>query len=110
MSVSGVKRGMLAGLMFILVSGAGCDESPKGPVAPGPRTLACLPFADQADGTADRVVKKCPACALAMEGRAEFKSTVGGYVVHSCSGQCQKTLEQNPDSLFEGLECAKGAH
>jgi len=68
---------------------------PQGP----PPTPACLDRIDQADGTADHVVRKCANCALVMEGDAKHTSTVAGYTFHSCSDTCKEALDTNPGEV-----------
>jgi YHS domain-containing protein len=55
----------------------------------------CLAKIDAADGTPDKVGHKCPNCGLAMEGRAEFSTTVEGFELHSCSEACKEALAAN---------------
>ena len=59
----------------------------------------CLAKIDAADGTADKVGHKCPNCGLAMEGRAEFSTTVDGFELHSCSEACKEALATNTASV-----------
>ena len=90
----------------LLVGPLGCDDKPSGPVTPNAHTKACLVHADLADGTADKVIRKCPACSLTMDGSESFKATLEGYETHSCSAECKVALENDPNMLFAALKCA----
>jgi hypothetical protein len=71
--------------------------------APDP---ACLAKADAADGAVDKVVHKCPACGLAMDGKAEHASQIAGYALHSCSAGCKAALDQDPAGVL-GQACQR---
>jgi YHS domain-containing protein len=57
---------------------------------------ARLAKADALDGTVDKVVSKCPACRLAMDGKSEHALEVAGYTLHFCSDQCKAKFAQDP--------------
>ena len=95
---------LLVGVGVVLV-GTSCESKvPKTPVV-SEHTRTCLAMADADDGMADKVVRKCPACALAMLGHEKFKANLAGYEIHSCSADCNKMLEDDPNALFSKLEC-----
>ena len=50
--------------------------------------LTRLAQADAADGTADKVIRKCVTCSLYMDGDAAHVATAHGYEVHLCSESC----------------------
>jgi len=54
---------------------------------------AGLAKADSADGTEDRIVKKCAGCALAMDGDAAHTIEAHGYTLHMCSATCKTHYE-----------------
>ena len=60
----------------------------------------CLAQADLADGTADKVIAKCPGCGLGMEGDPMHASTIEGYTAHSCSASCKATLDADPAGVI----------
>ena len=57
---------------------------------------ARLAKADALDGTVDKVVSKCPACGLAMDGKSEHALEVAGYTLHFCSDQCNAKFAKDP--------------
>src|SRR5262245_2993247 len=97
----------LAGFCLALIAvcgGAGCGEKPaaeaKGtPSAAQAQIDAILARADQVDGTADRVVSRCPGCQLHMPGSEAHTVQMGTYALHFCSEDCKsrfgKDLEKS---------------
>ena len=57
---------------------------------------ARLAQADALDGAVDKVVSKCPACRLAMDGKSEHALEVAGYTLHFCSDQCKDKFAKDP--------------
>jgi YHS domain-containing protein len=57
---------------------------------------ARLAKADAIDGAVDKVVSKCPACRLAMDGKSEHALDVVGYKLHFCSDACKQKFEKDP--------------
>lgn len=55
--------------------------------------LAKLARADEADGKLDKVVSKCPSCALRMDGQSKYSLTFAGFTLHFCSEDCRKGFE-----------------
>ncbi|HWL94032.1 MAG TPA: hypothetical protein VNT79_10900 [Phycisphaerae bacterium] len=79
-----------------------CEEKKTGPAVtattPTPEMVAArLAKADAADGKTDKVVVKCAACALRMDGSPDHALVVHGYTMHFCSAPCKKSYEANPD-------------
>ena len=56
---------------------------------------AKLADADLFDGTEDRVISRCPGCALAMDGSADYALSVEGYELHFCSESCRHGFEDD---------------
>jgi hypothetical protein len=59
---------------------------------------AKLALADGFDGTADRIVSRCPGCALGMDGSAEHAMQLGGYELRFCSANCMNGFAANPQA------------
>lgn len=95
---------ILSSVLF-LASASGCKDKPTGPIEIQAHTKACLAQSDKADGKADKVIGKCPACALAMDGSPQHKAIIDGYEVHSCSPDCNKALQENPNKIFKEMKC-----
>ncbi len=100
---------------FIALGAAACrEEEPaaeKTPAAPEQTQeqreeaiLAKLEMADKADGTEDKVVRKCLMCALAMDGREEYKVDFRGYTIHLCSDHCVERFSKDPAKSVLELE------
>jgi hypothetical protein len=60
-----------------------------------PELEAVLAKADLVDGTEDKVVALCPACALGMDGSAEHAANAGDYTLHFCTEQCKDAFSEN---------------
>ena len=54
-----------------------------------------LAKADQVDGTADKIVSKCAACDLAMDGVTEDALKVGQYTLLFCSDDCKQAYAKD---------------
>lgn len=80
------------------------EEAPTAPdpaaKAPSAKVLAALAKADEADGKADKIVHKCPACMLKMNGSAEHAATLGAYTVYSCAADCKAALVADPGAIL----------
>jgi hypothetical protein len=61
---------------------------------------AMLALADRADGTEDRVVARCAACALGMDGSPEHMLEAHGYEMHFCSAGCKDGFAENTDEAI----------
>lgn len=57
--------------------------------------LAKLARADEVDGNLDKVVSKCPSCALRMDGKPEYSLTFSGFTLQFCSKDCKKGFESD---------------
>jgi outer membrane biosynthesis protein TonB len=69
--------------------------------------VAKLAEADKVDGTVDKVVSKCAACALKMDGKAENALKVSGYTMHFCSAKCKEGFEKDTTKSILALEIPK---
>jgi len=69
---------------------------------------AKLAKADQVDGTADKIVSKCPACALGMDGKSEHALQVSGYTLHFCSEKCKTEFEKDTTKSILDLKIPEG--
>jgi YHS domain-containing protein len=68
---------------------------------------AKLAEADEVDGTVDKVVSKCAACALGMDGKAEHALKVSGYTMHFCSAKCKEGFEKDTTKSILALKVPK---
>ena len=68
---------------------------------------AKLAEADKVDGTVDKVVSKCAACALKMDGKAENALKVSGYTMHFCTAKCKEGFEKDTTKSILALEIPK---
>ncbi len=83
-------------------SPATAEEAP--PHTADPASHPALADADAADGTVDKVVSRCPACGLGMDGDPAHASQIGEYTLHSCSASCKEGLEADPNAVLARLE------
>jgi hypothetical protein len=101
-------KSLFAGVVLTLFASAsvGCSpqvQSPK-PVKPlSEAALAKLVAADKLDGKEDKVITKCPACMLNMDGHEKHSSQLEGYTVHSCHQACAEALETDPEKVLARL-------
>ena len=95
---------ILSSILFLGTS-IGCKEKLAGPVVIAAHTKACLAKSDLADGKSDKVITKCPACALSMDGSADYKAVIDGYEVHSCTSDCNEALQEDPNKMFKDMKC-----
>lgn len=65
---------------------------------------AKLAKADLVDGTADKIVSKCPACALKMDGKPEHALQVAGYTLYFCCADCKQGYEKDPTKAILALK------
>jgi len=64
---------------------------------------AKLAAADALDGNVDKVVSKCPNCALSMVGKSEHALLTSGYTLHFCSEDCKTRFEQDTTEAILAL-------
>ena len=69
--------------------------------------LAKLAEADELDGTADKIVQRCPGCGLKMDGKSEHATEVSGYTIYFCSGSCQEKFAKDLTQSILFLEIPK---
>lgn len=74
------------------------------PAAPTADVLTKLAAADEFDGKADKVVSKCPACKLGMDGHAENELAVGDYKLMFCNADQKKAWAVDPNKEILALE------
>jgi len=63
-----------------------------------PDVEAKLARADAFDGAVDRVVSRCAACGLAMDGSTDHTLQYGGYELRFCSPGCKQIFEADPEA------------
>lgn len=109
-SLASVVVVVAASFLGLVGCSSGERPSPSEPSAPVEEepaidvdAAAVLAMADRADGTADHVVSKCAACALAMEGDAQYAVEFEGYEVHLCSEGCKEHFEEAPRKVIATL-------
>ncbi|MGO8752814.1 MAG: hypothetical protein ACLQNE_43280 [Thermoguttaceae bacterium] len=68
-----------------------------------------LAKADLADGTADKIVSKCAACDLAMDGSKEHALTVGQYTLLFCSEECKQGFAKDLEKSVLGIKLPQTA-
>jgi len=66
--------------------------------------MAKLAEADELDGEADKVIKKCPGCGLEMDGKSENSFKVSGYTIYFCEASCQEEFTKNVAKSIESME------
>ncbi|MCH8881688.1 MAG: hypothetical protein IID34_17620 [Planctomycetes bacterium] len=69
---------------------------------------AKLAEADKFDGTIDKVVSKCPSCALEKDGKSEQALEVAGYKLYFCSEDCKKGFEKDTTKAILALKIPEG--
>ena len=69
---------------------------------------AKLTEADKFDGTTDKVVSKCPSCALEKDGKSEQALEVAGYKLHFCSEDCKTGFEKDTTKAILALKIPEG--
>lgn len=112
----------LAALVLLIVPAIGCGggesyepaDAPaetsevEAPADPEPGLEAKLALADEVDGTADKVVSRCPACGLGMDGSPDHALTVAGYELHFCSEGCRDGFAEDPEAKILALAIPEG--
>ena len=68
-----------------------------------------LAKADLVDGTADKVITKCAACELAMDGDKEHSLKVGEYTLLFCSEECKERFAKDVEKSVLGIKLPKTA-
>ncbi len=91
---------LVGSMVLIAVTGCRKEEPEKEQPASDAKVRvkiveAKLAKADQVDGTTDKIVSKCPACELAMDGKSEHALQVSGYTLHFCSEKCKTEFEKD---------------
>ena len=74
------------------------------PAASAQAVEAILARADAFDGKVDKVVTKCPACALYMDGLEEHKLEAHGYTMYFCSAHCVEQFAKDPDASILAMQ------
>jgi len=93
--------------------GAGAPDEPashaQAPAsgAANDEILTRMAQADAADGTTDKVIRKCVTCSLYMDGDAAHAATAHGYEVHLCSESCLERFERDPDRAVLSMKPAQ---
>ncbi len=85
----------------------GCDKKEEQtPTDPGSTeaVVAKLAKADAVDGKTDKVISKCAACALSMDGSAEHALTLHEYKMHFCSAGCKTKFEKEGDKAIMSMK------
>lgn len=104
---------LLLSLTGMLILPSGCEKSEPakatrsatGGVASGqPEVEAKLASADALDGKVDKVISRCAACALGMDGSSEHALETHGYTMHFCSSHCRDGFAENPDKAILGMK------
>ena len=120
-----LTRGVIGCLSVavILTATPGCrkekpvqKESPKEEVEVGEdidavtkaAVEAKLTEADKFDGMTDKVVSKCPSCALEKDGKSEQALEVAGYKLYFCSEDCKKGFEKDTTKAILALKIPEG--
>ena len=116
----------ILGIAALLLAGPGCkkeEPAPKEPaateevkeateavkeVAVDEKAIeAKLAAADAFDGTTDKIVSKCPGCALSMDGKAEHMLEVSGYKLYFCAEECKTKFEKEANKAILALKIPK---
>ena len=94
-----------ATILWLAAATFGCSAKPETPPAKplSEAALSKLEAADKADGKEDKIVSRCPACMLMMDGDPKHTSHLEGYTVHSCHEVCAEVLEKNPEDMLARL-------
>lgn len=97
-----IQSSWLVCLCSVLLLGA-CkkDEAPK-ELTPDEKAQvqAKLVAADKADGTEDKIVGKCAACALRMDGKDAHAFKYEGYTMRFCAERCLDICKKDPAALI----------
>ena len=69
---------------------------------------AKLAAADMFDGKTDKIVSKCPSCALGMDGKSEHALEVVGYELYFCSEKCKTGFGEDLTKAILDLKIPEG--
>ena len=108
----------LAAFLLIGVANMACEKpapAPKanepaapakqeGSAAPSAQVTAKLAQMDAFDGASDKVVGKCPACMMKMDGSKDHAFAYSGYTMHFCTAHCKETWEKDPSKSVLALK------
>lgn len=95
-------------LAFAFITG--CEEKKAEITTPSAEATAPVDIeaklakADAFDGKTDKVVAKCSACQLHMEGSPDQVVELKGYKLHFCSESCKKSYEKEPEKSFAAMK------
>ena len=93
--------------LIAITCGASCKKESPTTESPNARlsapAIVKLAEADGFDGTVDHVVAKCPACALAMDGKPDHTLKLDDYTLRFCSAHCLKEFADKPESAVLAL-------
>ncbi len=81
----------------------------EGPIPVSASSIAKMAAADAFDGQVDKVVGKCPACALMMDGKPDFGIKLGDYKLQFCSDTCRKSYSRDPEDKLSLLKVPEPA-
>lgn len=105
-----LRCGRTCFLVAALLCTAACDTggSIEPAVAPSQEAatdeiLARMAAADAADGTVDKVIRRCVTCSLFMKGDPAHAVTAHGYEAHLCSEPCRERFERDPDAAVMSM-------
>jgi hypothetical protein len=96
------------GVVLVIAAAPGCrkEETPeaKSPaVAAQPAADTAIPAeleaklakADQLDGEADKVIKRCASCSFSMDGSSEHTLKAMDYTMYFCTEACANKFAEN---------------
>jgi YHS domain-containing protein len=66
--------------------------------------LAKLAAADALDGKTDKIVTRCPSCALKMDGSSEHTLVAHGYTLYFCTDACKERFEADTTKALADLK------
>jgi YHS domain-containing protein len=66
--------------------------------------VAILARADALDGAEDKVVTRCGACNLAMDGNDANTITIEGYTMYFCTPKCKEKFEEGAVKAILAME------
>ena len=69
---------------------------------------AKLAAADLFDGNTDKIVSKCPSCALSMDGKSEHALEVLDYKLYFCSEKCKTGFAKDLTKAILDLKIPEG--
>ena len=96
-------------VLLLSVVGACRKDTPPDPSEEmQAKVVAKLAKADALDGATDKVVVKCAACALRMDGSVDHTFTHAEYSMHFCSAGCKDRFSKDPVKAILALEVPQG--